>query len=152
VKIEHRIGINAPPEVIWTLIYDVAGWPAWNPIHPKAEGVVRIGSSLDLTLALPGRAHRRIRPVVLEWVPLEQLHLRLSYWGGLARSVRYVEIEALGEENCIISTGEIFSGFLADLVASQVGRTLRRGLIQMNEALKARAESLWREQGLVPTS
>ena len=95
VKIEHRVGIQAPAEVIWSVIADVAGWPNWNPIYPKASGDIRIGAVLDLTLALPGQAHEEIRPTVLDWVPLEQLHLRLAQMGGLIRTVRYVEIEAM---------------------------------------------------------
>jgi hypothetical protein len=151
-KIEHRVGVHAPPDTIWGLIYDVPGWAAWNPLYPRAEGAVHIGSQLTLTQALPGRAQQTIRPTVLEWVPNEQLHWRASHWGGLATSVRYVEIEKLAEESCIVSTGEIFSGLLGDWVAGQSGRTLHRGFRQMNEALKSRAEELWREQSAATTS
>jgi hypothetical protein len=43
IKIEHRIGIAAPAEVIWEILADVPGWEAWNPLYTKASGVIRIG-------------------------------------------------------------------------------------------------------------
>ena len=47
--VEHRIGIQASAETIWDLIYDLAGWSAWNPLYPEASGDIRIGSTLTLT-------------------------------------------------------------------------------------------------------
>ena len=55
VTIEHRIGIQAPPEAIWSVVSDIARWKEWNPLYPRADGVVRIGAQLDLDLVLPGR-------------------------------------------------------------------------------------------------
>lgn len=152
VRIEHRIGINAPAHVIWSFIYDLSTWAHWNPIYPKAEGTIRIGSRLDLTLALPGEAHRQIHPVVLEWVPDAQLHWRLGLLGGLVSNVRYLEIDSLGPENCIFSNGELFGGLLGPLVVRQAGRGIRRGFAAMGEALKAAAEDAWRNDGQGPTS
>lgn len=152
LKLEHRIGVNAPAEVIWESIYDLASWPDWNPIYPKVEGQIRIGATLTLTQALPGDRQRTIRPVVLDWVPNDQLHLRDRRFGGLVRSIRYIEIEKLGEENCIFSNGELFNGLMVSLVAGGPARMLRRGFAQMGEALKARAEAAWRERSGQPTS
>lgn len=152
VKFEHRVGVQAPAEVIWEQIYDLASWSEWNPLYPRAEGQIRIGTELDLTLALPGEAHRTIRPKVLDWVPNEQLHWRLTMLGGLVSNVRYIEIEALGPQNCILANGEVFGGLLGTFVARQVGRSVNRGFAQMGEALKDRAESAWRERARIPTS
>ena len=152
VKFEHRVGVQAPAETIWGFVHDLTTWAEWNPLYPKAEGQIRIGSNLELTLALPGEAHRVIRPKVLDWVPNEQLHWRLTMLGGLVNNVRYIEIEALGPENCILSNGEIFGGLLGPMVAKQVARSVNKGFAQMGEALKARAEAAWREKAGAPTS
>ena len=55
VKLEHRLGIRAPAEAIWDVIADVERWAEWNPLYPKAAGVIRIGAPLELELALPGQ-------------------------------------------------------------------------------------------------
>ena len=143
IPIEHRIGIQAPAEVIWGLIYDLKSWEVWNPIYTKAAGDIRIGSTLEMTLELPGQAAQQIKPVVLEWVPNEQLHWRLTMMGGLIKTLRYIEIEALGPANCVVDNGELFSGFMGPSLGKRVGRTVQRGFRAMNEALKARAEAAW---------
>ena len=42
VKLERRIGINAPDEIVWELLSDVPGWATWNPLYPRAVGEIRI--------------------------------------------------------------------------------------------------------------
>ncbi|HVI34531.1 SRPBCC domain-containing protein [Phenylobacterium sp.] len=143
IRIEHRIGVQAPAEVIWDVLYDLERWHEWNPLYPRAVGQIRLGETLDMTLALPGQAERQIQPVVLEWVPNEQLHWRLTLMGGLMKSIRFIEIDALSEAGCIVNNGELFQGLLAKSALRQVGRSVHRGFGQMNEALKARAEAAW---------
>ena len=68
----------------------------------QKAGVIRIGEQLSMTLALPGQARQEIKPRVLEWVPNEQLHWRLSLLGGAIKTLRYIEIEALSETGCVV--------------------------------------------------
>jgi hypothetical protein len=143
LRIEHRVGVQAPAAVIWEVISDFKSWPAWNRLYPKASGDIHIGSVLDVTLALPGEAPRDIHPIVLEWVPDSQLHWRLTMLGGLVKTTRYFEIETLAEGSCIVSNGEIVGGLMGPRLGKRMGRTIYRAFVEMNEALKARAESLW---------
>jgi hypothetical protein len=146
VRVEDRIGVQAPAEVIWNIVHDLPSWSAWNPTYTAAEGRIRIGETLTLTLALPGEAPQEIRPKVLEWVPNEQLHWRLTMMGGLIRTLRYIEIQNLGPANCVIDNGELFGGLMGPSLGRRVGRTVQRGFRAMNEALKARAEAAWAAQ------
>jgi hypothetical protein len=151
-KIEHRIGVKASADTIWEIISDLEGWEAWNPLYPKASGVLKIGSQLDLILALPGKPSRPIRPTILDWVPREQIHWKDTAAGGLVNTVRYIEIEALSEEGCVFSNGEIYVGMLAPQVVANRKRIVRQGFTAMGEALRDRAEAAWRERRLRPTS
>lgn len=144
LRIEHRIGVQAPAEVVWEVISDLGAWEQWSKLYPRASGDIHIGSVLDITLALPGQAPRQIQPTVLEWVPNEQLHWRLTLLGGLVKTTRFFEIETLAEASCIVSNGEIIGGLIGPRVGKRVGRTIYRAFVEMNEALKARAEALWR--------
>jgi hypothetical protein len=143
LRIEHRIGIQAPAEVIWEAVSDLAAWAEWNPLYPRAAGEIRIGSTLSMTLAVPGQKPQEIAPTVLEWVPNEQLHWRLTMMGGLVKTIRFIEIEKLAEESCIVSNGEIFGGLVGPRAAKRMGNAIYRGFREMNEALKGRAEALW---------
>lgn len=143
IPIEHRVGIQAPAEFIWAVIHDLASWESWNPTYTKARGDIRIGGALEMTLELPGQAPQQIRPVVLDWVPNEQLHWKLTMLGGLVKTTRYIEIEQLAEASCIVSNGEFFAGLMGPTVVRRAGGSVRRGFVAMNEALKARAEAQW---------
>jgi hypothetical protein len=151
-KIEHRVGIQTPAEVIWQVIADIQNWSAWNPIYPKAEGTLRIGAPLTLELALEGRKPQVIKPVILDWIPNEQIHWRLSLFCGLVKTTRYFEIEKLGEETgCVFSNGEMFDGLLGPTAAKSIRREVKRGFTAMGEAVKARAEAAWRNGAGITT-
>ena len=143
LRIEHRVGVQAPAEVVWEVISDLNSWEQWCALYPKALGEIRIGAVLDITLALPGRPVEQIKPTVLEWVPNEQLHWKLAMLGGLVKTIRYFEIESLAETSCIVSNGEIIGGLMGPRLGKGLSRTIYRAFVEMNEALKARAESLW---------
>jgi hypothetical protein len=150
-KVEHRIGVRAPAEAIWSLVADIDGWPAWNPLYPRAKGRLRIGERLDLDVALPGRPLQTIRPVIVDWVPNEQVIWRVSMLGGLAKSIRYIEIDQLTETGAILSNGEIFDGLLGPFVARRLRGPLKAGFAAMSEAIKARAEGALRQGGGEPS-
>lgn len=146
VKIEHRIGIAAPAEVIWEILADVPGWSAWSPIYPKAAGEVRYGGQLSLTVALPGQVHREIEAPILDWTPNEAIHWQTKGMAGFLQTIRFLEIEAFSEIGCAFSNGEVFAGLAGPYVARSQRRSLKRGFAALGEALKERAEALWRER------
>ena len=143
LRVEDRIGIQAPAEVIWEIVRDLDRWSEWNPTYPLATGQIRIGEVLSVTLALPGQSPQMLTPRVLEWVPNEQLHWQLKMMGGLIRTLRYIEIETLANQSCVVDNGEIFGGLMGPSLGKRMGRTVQRGFRAMNEALKARAEAEW---------
>ena len=149
--VEHRIGIQAPAELIWELISDFSTWGTWNPVHPKAEGQLKIGTALTVHQALPGEPVRVIQPVVQDWVPFEQLHWRSSRLGGFVTAVRYIEIENMGPHNSTFSNGELFMGMLVRWVGKEDRRKLRAAYAQMGEALRDHAEALWSQRQKSPT-
>ena len=148
LKIEHRLGVQAPADVIWPILSDLPSWAEWNPLYPAARGEIHIGERLTLDVAVPGQAVRTIQPRILDWAPNDHIHWRLVLMRGLITSTRYLEIEIMGETSCIVSNGELFTGPLSFLVRSQ-RRAIRQGFDAMGEAIKTRAEAVWAaQQGL----
>jgi hypothetical protein len=143
VRIEDRIGIQAPAEVIWEIVYDLERWSEWNPTYPHAEGEIRIGQLITAKLALPDQPVQELKPKILDWVPNQQLHWQLSFMGGMIRTLRYIEIEPLADHGCVVDNGEIFGGLMGPSLGRRMGRTVQRGFKAMNEALKDRAETIW---------
>jgi hypothetical protein len=144
-RIEHRIGVAAPADVIWDLVADVEGWKAWNPLYPEARGRIGIGETLHLTENVPGKPPRAIQPVVFDWEPNSQILWRTG--GMLSKTVRYIEIEALSETGCIFANGAFFHGLLGEQEARSARRAIFGGYQQLGEAVKQLSEQRWREQG-----
>jgi hypothetical protein len=151
LKIEHRIGVRTPAPVIWAMISDINGWPAWNPLYPKAKGEIQFGAELELEVALPGEPPRAIKPKIRDWTPNEQIIWDLSMLGGLIRSIRYIEIETLDNGNCIFSNGEIFDGPLMGFIPKKLRRAIKTGFANFGETVRDRAEAAFQSQGGVTT-
>jgi hypothetical protein len=66
--------------------------------------------------------------------------------GGMIRTLRYIEIQALHDSGCIVDNGELFGGLMGVSLGKRVRPAVRRGFEAMNEALKARAEAIWAER------
>ena len=137
-RVEHRIGVAAPPEAIWDVLADLSGWTAWNPLYPRAEGRLLIDAKLSLDQQLQGEPASRIEAQVIDWVPNSQIHWRET--GFLRTATRYMEIEKLTEEGCIFSNGVLVEGPLARYATRRAKARLRAGFTAMGEALKARVE------------
>jgi len=146
IKIEHRVGIPVPPDLLWEILADVPRWPEWTTIYPEAKGVIGFGEKLTLTLTLPNQKPLAIEPRVFDWAPNEAIHWKLPLFGGLGRAIRYLEIETLSGTGCIFSNGEILSGFAVRWVSPAMRRSMKAGFTALGEAMEQRALALWRER------
>ena len=144
LRIEHRIGVAAPAEVIWDLVFDVEAWPSWNPMYPEARGRIAIGDTLQLTEKLDGWKSRQVQPVIVDWEPNNQIVWRAG--GMLARCVRYIEIEALAETGCIFANGAFFHGLLGEPEAKSHRRAIHGAYEGFGQAVKRIAEERWAER------
>lgn len=144
--VEHRIGVQAPAEIVWEVVSEFETWTHWNPLYRKAEGQMKIGTALVLEQHLPGEPPRVIQPIVQDWVPYEQLHWRSSRMGGFVTAIRYLEIETMGPANSTFSNGELFMGMLLRFVGREERRKLKAAFAAMGEAVRDRAEAIWSQR------
>lgn len=143
-KIESRVGITAPAEVVWEAVSNLADWHEWNPLYRQASGALRIGEKLHLTLAMPDEPERDLSPTIVDWVPNEQILWTETVARGWIKAVRYIEIEALTPESCIFSNGEQYNGFIVPYWLNKTRRRARRkAFASLSEAVKERADALW---------
>ena len=149
--VEHRTGVQAPAEILWEVISDFETWSVWNPIHPRIEAALRIGTPVSVDLVVDSQPAKTIEAVVQDWVPYEQLHWRSTRMRGLITTIRYLEIERMSDVGSTFSNGELFMGPLVRLVSRDERRRLRAAYTRMGEAVKARAEALWSQRQNTPT-
>lgn len=150
VRIENRLGVAAPAHVVWEAMADLERWGEWNPSYAKAAGRMAIGAQITLDATFPDVAPERTVGTIVDWVPDAQLLWKRKR-GFMASSLRYVEIDKLSDHGCILANGEIIEGFGARFVPGRERRAAYRAFEAMNEALKVRAEAMWREAGANPT-
>lgn len=141
IRIEHRIGIAASPEIVWNLIADLETWGDWNALHPEARGRIAIGGQLEVAEVLEGEPGRLHQVVIPDWTPEIQL-VWVNKRGFLSRSTRYFELEKLSEGGTLLANGEMFDGLRGEAWAKERRGKFLAAFEAINEAIKARAEAL----------
>lgn len=135
MRFQHTLETTAPPERIWQLWTDVAGWPRWDtalvsarlesPFDHNARGRLRSKGSPEATFTVvelePGRSYTFATPL-----PLAELRVRRTLT-STAAGTRY--------------THEVsFVGPLGGLFGALLGRQFRAMLPTVMEQLRTLAE------------
>jgi len=137
-RIEHRLGVPAPAHAVWDVLKEIEQWPQWCGLYPAVSGVLRIGGTISVVEQFPGADPATLRPTILDWVPDSQILWKASSSRGFIKRTRYFEIEALTDTGCVVSNGEIYTGFATRYVSRQRRRAIQAAFAAFNEGLKAR--------------
>ena len=142
-ELRTEVEIEAPAERVWQLLTDFAAFPQWNPFIRKAIGEAKTGARLEVYLQPSGARGMTFRPTVLRADPNRELRWsgRL-FVRGLFDGEHVFTIEPVGSGRVRFVQRELFSGLLVPLFARGLDTDTRRGFEEMNQALKARAESV----------
>jgi hypothetical protein len=139
-RLHTEVHIDASPADVWAVLTDFAHYAAWNPFVVDVAGQAEQATRLRVTIAPPGARRITLKPVITELVP-EQV---LEWWGHLGvRGIfdgrhRFELHPAAGGTRLVQS--EVFTGALVPVVARSLEGGTAAGFVQMNAALKARAE------------
>ena len=142
-RFEHRIRINASSEAIWRVLSDVDRWREWSVLYPEASGKLKKGNVINITIFVPGTKKIPSTAVIEElatnrmvmFKSVTKLSEKLMY------GMRYFTIEQINENHCIVIDGEVVGGVMGVLSARLMHKNLFNGLRFMNEGLKERVES-----------
>lgn len=136
------IDILAPPARVWGVLTGFAAYPEWNSFLSSVQGDLRLGARLVIRLAPPGKPAVTVRPTIAALEPQRRL-----VWRGFALAPGFFdgehsfELAPLGDAACRLIHAERFSGVLVPIVGPLLLDATRQGFINMNNALKLRAES-----------
>ncbi|MDX1940834.1 MAG: SRPBCC domain-containing protein [Saprospiraceae bacterium] len=140
-NIQTEIIINASAEKVWNILTDFAKYHEWNPFIRSSEGEAKVGTKLKNTMHLEGQKPQTFTPTILEVTPNQSFRwLGSLFFKGLFDGEHYFRLEPINEHQVKFLHGENFSGILVGMVMKMIGAATQQGFLQMNEALKARAE------------
>ncbi|MBP2311538.1 SRPBCC domain-containing protein [Azospirillum soli] len=141
-SIQTVIAINAPASVVWSILTDVAAYPAWNPFIRDFQGELVEGARLRVSIAPEGAAPMTFRPTVIRCIPGRELTwLGRVLLPGLFDGEHSFRIESDGAGVRFIHE-ETFRGLLVPLLWQRIADPTRAGFEAMNRALKQRAEAM----------
>ena len=136
--------IQASAERVWAILTDLPGYARWNPLIREASGELREQGHLQLFIAAPGLANRRVGVQLLRVDPGRELR-----WLGRLFMPRLLDgdhsflITPLSPGRVHVTQQETFSGLCVPFVTPWLIPNMTQGFQAMNEALKLQAEGAW---------
>lgn len=132
--------VNVSAETVWGILTDFESYSEWNPSLPSISGELEVGSTVSLTLGMPGRPSPRVKAKFREIVPGR----RMTWHGNagadwLFAGDREFLIEPEPDGTVLFTHVEDVHGLLFPLFRALM--TLQRSHDAFNAALKARAEA-----------
>jgi hypothetical protein len=140
--------IDASSEVVWGVLADFERYSEWNPSVPSIVGDLQVGSTVSLTLAMPGRPSPKVKARLIDIEPQRRLR-----WHGnvgadwLFAGDRDFVIEPADGDAVHVTHVENVRGVLFPLFRLFMGSAIQRHHDGLNTALKQRAEELAEHEG-----
>jgi hypothetical protein len=131
--------IDAPIDLVWSVLTDAAAYPEWNPFMVSLDTGFEVGSPVVMRVHLLTTFPQR--GTVTGFGPHE---IRWRVLFGPAWFVEANRVQRLTTVNgrTRYETRDEMTGAAAPLVIAATGRLVARGFADMAVALKSRAESL----------
>jgi hypothetical protein len=146
--VSDTVEIDAPQDLVWSIVVDFERYPEWNPFTVKVEAVLELGS--DVLLHLPDPAKPGESFTTLEHMRVIDAPHHLQYDTGDSfapmLAIRDQWVEDLGDGRSSYRTTDVFQGPGADVVFAMQHEWVTAGFNATAYALKERAERLWAER------
>ena len=129
-----EITIQAPPETVWSVLTDIAGWPQWQ------SGVS--SAALDGELAVGTTFRWKANGLGITSTIQDLRPGRRIGWTGDSLGMRAIHLFALEPQDGVtrVTTEESLSGWLARILKFFDANYLDKSLASSLQALKTRAE------------
>jgi hypothetical protein len=140
------IDIDAPADVVWGVVHDVARYPEWNPFVRRVEGLVAEGERVHVTVRVPGKRLMTFKAIVLRLDPERELRWR-GRWllPALLEGDHSLTVQSLAEGRARFRTREYVTGLLLPLLRTET-RQIQAGFDELAVAVKSRSERLAAER------
>ncbi len=136
------VQINAPIDVVWTVLTEVDKYSEWNPFTPQVRTDFAIGSPAHLLVRM-GPAKFGITESVCAFEKPRLIAWKKEFGARwLLFAMREQHLERVDETSCSYYNTDRLTGVLAPMVSVCFGGYMRRGFDHVAEGLKAHAEAI----------
>jgi hypothetical protein len=140
-QIDTEIIINAPKEIIWSVLTDFSAYPQWNPFIVRLWGTAQA----DKPILFVARINGLSIPIIASILSFD-VNAKLS-WGAprnawfkpIVNPEHFCIIEEISATKCKLVHGESMGGFVPRALWPVIKRS-RPAYVAMNQALKKRCE------------
>ncbi len=140
-ELRTEIEISSGPEKVWKILTDFEKYDQWNPFIHRIAGEAKEGSKIEIHIERPGGKSRKYGPTVTKVEQGRELRwLGKSSLPGILNGEHIFTIEKLQVERVLFVNREVFDGLLTLLFGKSLDTDVKKGLEEMNKALKERAE------------
>lgn len=144
--------IDASDEQVWAVLIDFESYGDWNPSLPAISGELREGSTVSLTLGMPGRPSPKVKAQLQQVTP----NRRLTWHGNVGADWffagdREFAIHPLADDKVRFTHVEDVHGFLFPVFRALMGSSIQRSHDTFNRSLKNRAEAMAAQAAAEPS-
>lgn len=143
MRIELTRDIQAPPELVWSVITDFELYKEWNPFVIDCDAKLEPGAPISMLVRLGPREISQVE-TVSSVVDHKFFEYRMRPIKPFLHSCRQHHIESDGIGGTTYRSHFELNGWLSGLTALSIGNHLRHGFESMTDAVKQRAEVLAR--------
>ena len=141
MKIEFIREIEAPKDVVWSVIADFAAYAEWNPFVVACSSELRVGAPMAMTVRLGDRQREQVE-FVSRVVEGELFEYRMKPVGPFLHSYRQHEVASQADGRTRYRSTFELNGWLAPLVGAILSGPLHDGFKGMTDSLVSRSEQL----------
>jgi hypothetical protein len=135
--------VAADAGTIWGVLVDLARWSEWNTAVPTISGEAKVGSTLSMKLAMPGRPSANVTATLTDLEPK-----RLFRWHGNIASDRFfsgtreVALDEQPDGSTRVTHVETVTGLFYPVFRLMMGGAIQKHHENFNASLRDRAESV----------
>ena len=135
--------VAASAETVWGILVDFERWSEWNPSVPSISGEARLGSTLDITLAMPRRPSAKVKATITELDPERRFRWHGNIGGDrLFAGTRQFDIDPQPDGSVLVTHVETVTGLLFPVFRAVMGSAIQEHHDNLSTALKDRAENM----------
>ena len=141
----ERISIDAPAEMVWSVIVDFDRYGEWNEFCPQIEGEPKLGAALTMKVDLGRGLQEQVEYITFIDAPRKIVWSMQNRAGDPIHANRSQLIESVDESHCTYWSIDEFQGDAVAAMMKALAKSVEHGFELCARGLKREAERRYRE-------